>query len=291
MQLVLHAGLHYTDEDRLLKCLLRNRDDFRKRGVAVPGPSRYRRLIRDALHAMSHGPLSPDARVVLLDAMLEEDFPERLILSNDNFFCVPKLAVGDGVFYPRAEQKLVHFREIFAQDQIELFVAIRNPATFLPALNRGTPEDALGTAPDHDAALALRWEELIVRLRDSVPGVAITVWCNEDTPLIWAQLIREFAGLEHNQKIIGGFDLLSEIMSPAGMKRFRAYLKEHPNMNEIQKRRVITAFLDKFALEDEIEEEIDLPGWTEETVEMLTDIYDEDVYNISRLQGVTLLAP
>ena len=119
----------------------------------------------------------------------------------------------------------------------------------------------------------------------------ITVWCNEDTPLIWAQIIREMAALEHNQKIVGGFDLLSDIMTKVGMKRFREYLKKYPNMNEIQKRRVIAAFLDKFAIEEEIEEELDLPGWTEDLVNELSDIYDDDVFEIGRIQGVNLMAP
>jgi hypothetical protein len=34
------------------------------------------------------------------------------------------------------------------------------------------------------------------------------------------------------------------------MQRFAAYLKSHPEMTEIQKRRVISTFLDKFALEE-----------------------------------------
>ncbi|MDX1780534.1 MAG: hypothetical protein R3256_04360, partial [Thalassovita sp.] len=92
-------------------------------------------------------------------------------------------------------------------------------------------------------------------------------------------------------KIIGGFDLLTEIMSKEGMKRFRGYLKEHPDMNEIQKRRVITAFLDKYVIEDEVEEEVDLPGWSEALVDEMTEIYDEDVLEISRLPGVHMIAP
>ena len=40
MQVILHTGAHYTDEDRLMKCLLRNKGDFAKRGIAVPGPGK-----------------------------------------------------------------------------------------------------------------------------------------------------------------------------------------------------------------------------------------------------------
>lgn len=291
MQVILHAGAHNTDEDRLIKCLLRNRDDFRQRGIAVPGPSRYRRLIRDTLHAMAQGHLAPDARNILLDSILEEDQPERVLLSNDNFFCVPKLAVGKGVFYPRAEIKLAQTCDLFDGDQVELFLAIRDPATFLPAVFAASPDTTFADFIDGTDPRDLLWSELIARIRAHVPQMPVTVWCNEDTPLIWAQLIREIAALEHNEKIIGGFDLLSEIMSKAGMKRFRAYLKEHPNMNEIQKRRVISAFLDKFAIEEEIEEELDLPGWTDELVTELSESYDEDVFRIGRMQGVTLLSP
>jgi len=75
------------------------------------------------------------------------------------------------------------------------------------------------------------------------------------------------------------------------MQRFRAYLKSHPTMTEMQKRRVIAAFLDKFAIEDEIEEELDAPGWTEETIDALTDLYEEDMHVIARIPGVSFIAP
>ncbi|WP_373051113.1 hypothetical protein [Thalassovita aquimarina] len=291
MQIALHAGAHNTDEDRLPKCLLKNAEDFAQNGIAVPPPSTYRRLIRDTLNAMGTGNPAPDARDLLLGAILGGDAPDRLVLSNENFFSVPKMAINKGVFYPGAEDKLARFCELFEGDEVELFLAIRDPASFLPAVFAQSPDteflDFMNGADPRD----LRWSELIQRLRARVPSVRFTIWCNEDTPLIWAQLIREIAGLEHNTKIIGGFDLLSEIMSKEGMKRFRAYLKEHPDMNEIQKRRVIAAFLNKFVIEDEVEEEVDLPGWSEDLVDELSDIYDEDVFAISRLPGVTMIEP
>ena len=75
------------------------------------------------------------------------------------------------------------------------------------------------------------------------------------------------------------------------MQRFAAYLKSHPDMTEIQKRRVISAFLDKFALEEEIEDELDLAGWTKDLMDDMTDVYDEDMLEFQRIPGVTLIAP
>ena len=40
-----------------------------------------------------------------------------------------------------------------------------------------------------------------------------------------------------------------------------------------------------------IEEELDLPGWTEALVDELSEIYDEDVFEISRIPGVNFIAP
>ena len=137
----------------------------------------------------------------------------------------------------------------------------------------------------------LRWGEMVARLRHAVPDVSITLWCNEDTPLIWGQIVREIAGMDHNQMIVGCMDLLAEIMAPDGYRRFRTYLKEHLEMTEIQRRRVIAAFLDKYALPDQIEDSVDVPGWTPALIAELTEIYDEDVFQLSAIQGVQMITP
>jgi hypothetical protein len=62
-------------------------------------------------------------------------------------------------------------------------------------------------------------------------------------------------------------------------------------MNETQKRRVIAAFLDKFAVEDAIEEELDVPGWTDDFIEHLSTAYDDDLADIQRIPLVNLITP
>ena len=291
MQIALHAGVHNTDEDRLLKCLLKNRDKLREDGVCVPGPSRYRRLLRDALQAMDRAAPLPQARAVLLDAMIDTDYPARLVLSNDNFFCVPKLAIAANQFYPRAEEKLRRLRQLFPQDTLELFIGLRNPASLLPALAQQLPGTSFAQFLGQTDPRLLRWGEMVARLRHAVPDVSITSWCNEDTPLIWGQIVREIAGMDHNEMIVGGMDLLAEIMAPDGCRRFRTYLNDHPEMTEIQRRRVIAAFLDKYALPDQIEDSVDVPGWTPALIAELTEIYDEDVFQLSAIQGVQMITP
>ena len=60
-------------------------------------------------------------------------------------------------------------------------------------------------------------------------------------------------------------------------------------MTEIQKRRVISAFLSKFAIEDAIEEELNAPGWTEDDINAMTEIYEEDANTIAQIPGVNFI--
>ncbi len=289
MQLIFHMGAHYTEEDRLLRCLLRNKEDFAKRGVAVPGPGRYRKLIRDTLNAMKLHEPAAQGREVLLDAILDEERADRMILSNAHIFGPAKSAVQAGRLYPKATDKLTRLVRLFSEDEVTMFMALRNPATFLHTLAERVDDPQLDSIVTPSTALSIRWSELIDRIRQDVPNLKLTLWCNEDAPLIWAQIIREMGGIEEGEKITGGFDLLSEIMSTEGMQRFRTYLASHPQMGEQQKRRVMEAFLDKFAVPDAVEQELDLPDWDTAFVDQMTAQYEDDVLAIQAMPGVNFL--
>ncbi|NDW45571.1 hypothetical protein [Ruegeria sp. PrR005] len=293
MQVVFHTGAHGTDDERLIKCLLVNKEPFSNKGIAVPGPAQYRGLLKKVLSALDEAETDPDpdAREVLLDTILDGEVADRVVMSDSNLYGTRWSAIGKGMFYPRAPQRLAYLQSIFGYDQVEVFMAIRNPASFIPNVLTALPEKGIAEAMEGLNLEQLHWTHMVEAIRDAAPQIQLTIWCNEDTPLIWSQIIRDLAGLEHGTKIVGGFSLLSEIMSKEGMLRFRAYLAEHPELTEMQKRRVIAAFLDKYALEDAVEEELDLPGWTHELVDRLTELYDEDVFALQRIPGVQFIAP
>ncbi|MCX7560143.1 hypothetical protein OS190_11235 [Sulfitobacter sp. F26204] len=291
MQLVLHTGAHFTEQERLIKSVLRNKDTFAQRGIVVPGPNSYRGLVRETLNAMRKTPASPQAREVLLDVILDGSPADRVILSDANFFRTAGTAIQRGVLYPAAADRMAFMAQLFPDDEIEIFLGLRNPATHIPILYANSIDTSAEAFWEGRNPQDIRWSDTISDIRAAAPNIAITVWCNEDTPVIWSEIIREMAGIDPHEKISGGFDLLASIMSKEGMERLRSYLHTHKDITEIQKRRVIAAFLDKFALDDQIEEELDMPGWTDELVEELTDLYDEDVAMIQRMPGVRLIAP
>ena len=291
MQIVYHIGANCTDQDRLLKSVLKNAETFAAQGVKVPGPGKYRRLIRETIQKLDGIEPTPDTREILLDAILDDEQCNRLVMSHGQFICIHRRVFEGGIFYALAEQKLVGLANLFPDDEIEIFLGMRDPATFIPAVFGDSPVNSHDTFMQGLDPAHVRWSDLIARIRAILPRATITTWCNEDTPLIWAQLIRELGGIDPLTKITGGFDLLSAIMSAEGMKKFVGYLKANPPQTETQKRRIIAAFLQKYALDEEVEDEVDMPGWTDEYVTHLTALYDEDIYRVERMEGVNFIAP
>ena len=291
MQLVFHAGAHFTEEERLMKCLLRNKDVMSEHGIAVPGPGKYRKLLRQTFSALSEGAPAGDAAEILLDAILDGARAQRVVMSNAHLFGPPLATIRQGVLCRNAPDRVAQLAQIFHRQDVEIFLAVRNPATYLPACvrvaaNVSVPE-VLGGVDPRD----IRWSDTVERIRAAAPDVPITLWCNEDAPLLWAQIIREIAGVEQAVSMTGDFDLLAEIMSEDGMVAFMDHLNADPNMPQPQLRNAMVSFLEKYVLDEEIEEEIDVPGWTGGLVDELSDIYDEDMLEIAGFPGIRVLSP
>ncbi|QPM89107.1 hypothetical protein [Pseudooceanicola algae] len=291
MHIVLHAGVYGTDEDLLVKCLLRNRDVLQEAGTALPGPSRYRRDLREMLDSIAFAPRPPGQREALLADLVSSPDIRRLILTNPNFFSVPKLALAQNRFFRNADIRLAALRELFREDQIELCLSLCNPALFIPTLYREAPQsDVLDRFWESDP-LRLRWSELLLRLRRAAPDIAITVWCSEHTPLIWADVMHAMAGVAPDIPMDGEFAILRRLLPPEAMTRLKTYLGNHPELDPAQRHQVIEAFLKRNALPGSTEEEINVPGWDSDVINLLSDVYEDDLDQIEAIEGVRMLRP
>lgn len=290
MQIVYHLGVHCTDDERLLRCLLKNRGRLAGEGIVVPGPARYRTLLRDTAMSLKGAPATPEMQDNILDQIASEDRMDRLILSWDNFIGYAQGAARD-MFYPSAGERMRAFRQIFPDHQTEFHLAIRNPATFLPAVIQKQRGRTFEEFMDGVEVTHLRWSDLLTSLRHSNPDIPITVWCDEDTPLIWPEVLQAVSGHSGGLVLEETSDLLASIMSPGGLSRMQAYIADHPPQSVAQRQRIVSAFLDKFALKDQIEVALDMPGWTPDIVDAISRDYDLDVARIMTMDGVRVLAP
>ncbi len=294
MQIVYHLGAHCTDEGGLLRVLLRNRALLMEQGIAVPEPDRYPDLLRAAAAVFAGRAVDAAGAERLLDGLLpdsDSDDAMRLVLSFEGFLAFPRDAVTPTQLYPGAGGRVRGLATLFPQDGVEFHLAIRNPATFLPALSARRRAKGQDPLPDGFDAGALRWSELLARIRAACPQAAVTVWCDEDTPLIWHSVLRAVAGYDEGLELAHALDLASGLMSEPGAREMAGWFSRNTPRTDAARRAAIADFLGRFALPEKLEVEVDLPGWTGDTVAELSRAYEADCATIARMEGVTFLSP
>ncbi len=292
MKIVYHIGLHSTDEDRALRCLLRNDAMLQERGIVAAQPGRFRPVLREAMIQLKGQPANEEMQDHILEEIIDLDTPERVIFSNDSFLCVPRRAIMGGTLYPLVGERAPWIRNLFPSHVAEFAFALRNPATMIPAMHaRFSDQESFGEYLGRISPETLSWVDMIRRLRAAAPDSPVTLWCNEDSPLIWPEILEALCGIETTTVLDGIDDFVSELMSDEGVARMNSYLETHPPASTEHRRRIVSAFLDKYVREEAVEMELDLPGWTAARISALTAKYEAEVEQIAAMDGVTLLAP
>lgn len=291
MQIAFHIGANCTDEDRLLKSALRNASTLLQLGTAVPGPGKYRKLIREAIDSLGGSQPKPGARDVLIDAIIENDNITRLVLANDNFMTVPKRIFDHSLFYHQAEDKVRAFHKLFPDDDIALFMGMRHPASFLQETASRAGVTSLRHYLGAMQPLEVRWSDVIKRIKRAAPHTPLYVWCNEDTPLIWEELIRLYTGVPDDVSIVGKYDVLSDIISKEGLQVLKFGLAA-VGPDDIETRQDLMAdVLETYALPEKVEDTIELAELNDAMVDAMTDGYEADLDLIAQMEGVELILP
>ncbi|WP_415183558.1 hypothetical protein [Phaeovulum sp.] len=291
MQVVFHLGAHASDEDRLVKTLLRNRATLNGSGLVVPPPKRYRMLLRDTLLELRGAPADSAKQQEVLAAVSDINPPDRIFFSHEFFTCIPQRVITEAGFYTMAQAKLKPLANLFPEAEIEFHFALVNPATLVPALIQRIEGASYESVMVGNDPRALRWLPVIRQMAEVSKSHKLVLWCHEDTPLIWPEILRHITHLPQEAAFEGDFAILATIMSPEGLDRLRAYLSEHSPKTIAHRRKIVAVFLEKFGLRDKIEIEVPLPGWTDDLVTEITANYDADVAEIATMDGVEFIAP
>lgn len=290
MQIVYHLGVHCTDEDRLLRCLLKSRSLLAQEGIAVPGPKRYRILMRDAAAQLRGKPASAQTQAMLLDQILDEDGADRMILGWDQFMGLARNAAR-GAFYPSAGERMHSFVQLFPEAETEFHLAICNPAAFLPAVMAREALPQLSDLTGGADPRQLRWSDTVADLRRANPGVPVTVWCDEDAPLLWPEILRTVAGCSDDLPLLDGHERIVDLLRPEGVAAMEAALVALPVGAGRARREVMADHLARFARPGAMYVVVEAAGIDAALAADLTAAYDTDVARIAAIPGVRLLLP
>jgi len=121
------------------------------------------------LQVIKGGAPSVQAQQSLIDAMVDDDHTQRIVLSHDSFLGVPGRAVEGNLLYTTVAYRAPRLRALFAECDVSFFFAIRDPASFIPAVFERAQETNFDAFMEGSDALTLRWSNMIARLREAVP--------------------------------------------------------------------------------------------------------------------------
>ena len=271
----------------MLKALRAEVDRLAASDVCVPAPTQARPAMRKALQAGSRSLLADGADVVSSFGAPPE--AARLVLSFEGFLANYVSILAGATIYADADEKVAALRDVFRDHEVRFMLAIRNPATFVPAVFEASTSDDFTSFLAGQTLEGLRWLPVVERIRSACPDVPLTLWCNEDLPLIWPEVLRAATGLPGAHA--GDTAVLREIMSEAGFRRLVSYLRDNPPPNPETWRKVVTAFLGKYADESLVEQEIALPGWTQDVIVRLTGLYEQDIEALKARGDLHVIAP
>ena len=291
MQVAFHCGVHGTDLYRMVKTLQQNRDWLLRNGIEPLTPNSHRDVFGEATNALQGTPATPDMQQVMFDSLLEVDEPRRMICSTPTFLGTVRRVISPQGLYAIAGEKMAALANLFPDAEVEFFMALKNPATLIPfiaAQDNSPPYHELMSGIDPEA---LRWAPTMRRILSALPGHRIVVWCHEDTPLIWPEVVRRIATMPSDVPLKAGLQILGDIMRPEGIQMIREALAREERLTVASRRRIFTEALEKYALPDQLEVEIALPGWTQELVARITANYDRDVAEIAALPGIEFISP
>ncbi|MBQ4824704.1 hypothetical protein J4729_09130 [Leisingera sp. HS039] len=288
--LAFHVGAPNTDNGQLTWSLRKDAQRLLAQGVMIRRPGTYMAALNQMLRKQNQDTVTEQERAALLDGMVKDQSVSRIILTNSGFLGVPGWMLNGGRLYRNAGSNTAALRTVFPGNPCEFFLGLRNPATLIGPVfksqsNRTWEQFAAGTD-----FLNLRWSDVVADIQDSNPGCRITVWCNEETPVIWPNILGQVTGLGDGFRFDGELDITRGIISEAGYERLEAYLANRPGLSEDQRERVRALFLSYFHSEEAVEEEIDLPGWSQPLVDEMSESYQADAELIRRMTGVTFLS-
>lgn len=292
MQIALHIGAHSTDHEQLIQTLAKNGPQLGFEGIAVPAPNAYRKPMQDLLMSSMKGePTDSAVRKAMLDAIGFGGSATRALLSHENLLGRQHRIFEKGKMYPVAPRRLADLMSLLPVTELQVYMAIRNPVLFVADSYPQANAPSFAEFMDGVRFADIRWSDMIAQMAAAVPQADFTVWCHEDTPLIWGDVLRDMAGVASDFTLNGEFNGLKEIMTEEGFRRMTTYIQQHTPQTPQQRQRIISAFLDKFALTDALEQEIELPNLDDPAIERLTAQYEADLDKIAALPGVRLIQP
>lgn len=286
MVIAFYLGSECADGGRLLRSVLRSRAILGGQSIVVPPPRHYRNLTRAALAVLNGDTSDPDRIGALIDEVTAREPAERSVMFAESVIGEPGQSLDGGMLCPLAPLRLAAFRALLQGRPLEFHLTLCNPALMAQTLAQ---RDETRPSMTGTEARGLSWLATMTEIIRTNPGIRMTLWCNEDTALIWPEVLRAVSGYRGPALLDGDNDLLAALLTDEGYRSLARSLLARPPRSPAERRIRIGVALEADAKPGALDLDITLPGWTEADVAAVTDRYIADCAEIAALPGVTFI--
>lgn len=289
MQIVYHLGAHGSDQAKLIRTLLRNREELWTKGTEIPAPSRYRGIFGEAINSLNGGEAGPELQEVLRDLLIDNEHAQRVILTQSPFLGIPQRAISPAGLYPRAPQRLPGLSNLFPDSVVEFHLAVVHPATQVAALVAQNKGDYAGIINGADPRM-LRWAPSVRAMVQAVPDREFVVWAQEDLPFTLPEVMRRMAGVGADMPLVGEDAVLADLLSPEILHDLQANIDATPDLSIRGRRNLVEQALAAGVTTAAMESDVVLPDWSQDLIDELSDIYAEDLAELAAISGVEFIS-
>ncbi len=286
-RLVLLAGAHKTASSHIQHSLLGSAPALNELGIAVIGPKTMRKdltpfsqLLRDGMTAQvvraaaagflkHHG---GDADTIAL-------MDENILGGTDR-----KMLMRRKKLYPWAHTRVARLLQLFEDHDVDLALATRNPATFLPScwsesLHHGRYDDFDSFVAGFDPSDKI-WTRLVDRIMTTCPSLNLTLWRYEDFPALGTSLYAHLFKPGADTAVHPDPDIRRAGLSQNAADWFQAQeIRDKATVQEARARFPKTGPQNAFN------------PWSDEERATLDKGYKRDIARLADRDGVTLLTP
>lgn len=286
----LHIGAHKTASSHLQNVLYRNREMLSDEGIRVYGPGFLRRNGRSlpAMFGLSWSENPQPRRNARAQLKFLAKGRKRLVFTEENF--AGSLADSDGrtplPIYPSGPERVAELVTAWAPVKTRLFIAIRNPASYMASAYSQTLFGGANVGPRTFRARndwrLIDWADYVAKLR-TIPALSeIYVWRQEDYDLTKRLILRRLLGWNVGPKVDIVEGRVNQGLSAHAVRQTLQWAREGKTgklAHDARKALPVSAQHKPFSL------------YASSTLAAAQSIYDDQFARIQAMNGVRVLQP
>lgn len=207
-RITLIAGAHKTASSHLQQSLMEAEARLGAHGIALVPPKTMRRDLAPLWQLLRDG-TSPEILRAAAEGFLalHGGTAGHLVLMDENALgsTDARMLFRKRRLYPWAHHRLGWLMALFEGHELEIALAVRHPASFLPScwsesLHHG-PYRSFRDYIESARPARLRWSDLVARIHQQIPEAGLRLWTYEDYTALGPALFSHLLGPEAGREV------------------------------------------------------------------------------------------